>query len=168
MPLNWPGHGWRSPCSMPVGRCSAAGLRTRPEGTTLCFLRSTTSQVCPCCGVRHWVCSDCESHDRDVNAARNILRVGLERQPPVVGNPPGLQAGDDVKCAVLLLALASVSAIAQGNGPPPPPEYQQREEPAPPPRHWSRQDEELRRGLDKAHRVIEMLGAIIHEIERRD
>jgi hypothetical protein len=114
------------------------------------------------------VCSDCESHDRDVNAARNILRVGLERQPPVVGNPPGLQAGDDVKCAVLLLALASVSAIAQGNGPPPPPEYQQREEPAPPPRHWSRQDEELRRGLDKAHRVIEMLGAIIHEIERKD
>jgi hypothetical protein len=24
------------------------------------------------------------SHDRDVNAARNILRVGLERQPPAV------------------------------------------------------------------------------------
>jgi putative transposase len=54
-----------------------------------------TSQTCSCCGsvpasspkgmgalgVRHWVCSDCgSSHDRDVNAARNILRVGLERQ----------------------------------------------------------------------------------------
>jgi len=54
-----------------------------------------TTQVCSCCGcipdsspkgmgalgMRHWVCSDCgESHDRDVNAARNILRVGLERQ----------------------------------------------------------------------------------------
>jgi putative transposase len=54
-----------------------------------------TTQVCSCCGcipdsspkgmgalgIRHWVCSDCgESHDRDVNAAQNILRVGLERQ----------------------------------------------------------------------------------------
>lgn len=34
-------------------------------------------------GVRHWVCSACGcSHDRDVNAARNILRVGAERRPP--------------------------------------------------------------------------------------
>lgn len=54
-----------------------------------------TSQVCSCCGaisdsspkgmgglgIRHWTCSVCgEHHDRDVNAARNILRVGLERQ----------------------------------------------------------------------------------------
>lgn len=57
-----------------------------------------SSQVCSCCGsipasspkgmgalgIRHWACSDCgETHDRDVNAARNILRVGLERQPLV-------------------------------------------------------------------------------------
>jgi len=57
-----------------------------------------TSQVCSCCGtipdsspkgmgalgIRHWVCSDCGcSHDRDANAARNILRVGAERRPPV-------------------------------------------------------------------------------------
>jgi IS605 OrfB family transposase len=54
-----------------------------------------TTQTCSCCGsipdsspkgmgalgMRHWVCSDCgESHDRDINAARNSLRVGLERQ----------------------------------------------------------------------------------------
>lgn len=54
-----------------------------------------TTQVCSRCGsipdsspkgmgalgMRHWVCSDCgEVHDRDLNAARNILRVGLERQ----------------------------------------------------------------------------------------
>ncbi|ALJ12577.1 RNA-guided endonuclease InsQ/TnpB family protein [Sphingopyxis macrogoltabida] len=56
-----------------------------------------TSQTCSACGVipvsspkgmgalgmRRWDCSDCgASHDRDVNAARNILRVGLEHQPP--------------------------------------------------------------------------------------
>jgi putative transposase len=61
-----------------------------------------TSQTCSCCGVipasspkgmgaleiRHWVCSGCGAdHDRDVNAAQNILRVGLERQPPVVEIP---------------------------------------------------------------------------------
>lgn len=58
-----------------------------------------TSQTCSCCGsipssspkgmgalgVRRWECSDCgTSHDRDLNAAVNILRVGLERQPPAV------------------------------------------------------------------------------------
>ncbi|WP_296200522.1 transposase [uncultured Hyphomicrobium sp.] len=56
-----------------------------------------SSQTCSCCGtipasspkgmgalgIRRWECSDCgASHDRDENAARNILRVGLERQPP--------------------------------------------------------------------------------------
>jgi putative transposase len=55
-----------------------------------------TIQTCSCCGtipdsspkgmgalgIRHWVCSDCGvEHDRDVNSAVNILRVGLERQP---------------------------------------------------------------------------------------
>lgn len=55
-----------------------------------------TSQACSCCGsisssspkgmgalgIRHWVCSDCgASHDRDVNAAVNILKAGAERRP---------------------------------------------------------------------------------------
>ena len=59
-----------------------------------------TSRMCSCCGtisasspkgmgalgIRHWVCSDCgASHDRDVNAAMNILLVGAERRAPVVG-----------------------------------------------------------------------------------
>ena len=57
-----------------------------------------TSQVCSSCGalpdsrpngiadlgVRHWVCSDCgASHDRDVNAARNILARAGHRSPDV-------------------------------------------------------------------------------------
>lgn len=61
-----------------------------------------TSRTCSCCGtvpasspkgmgalgIRHWVCSDCgTSHDRDVNAARNILRVGQERLAPAVEIP---------------------------------------------------------------------------------
>ena len=56
-----------------------------------------TSRTCSCCGeipdsspkgmgalgIRHWSCSGCgASHDRDVNAARNILRVGQERLAP--------------------------------------------------------------------------------------
>jgi IS605 OrfB family transposase len=67
-----------------------------------------TSQTCSSCGsisagspkgmgalgVRHWVCSDCgAAHDRDVNAALNILRVGLERQPPAAEIPGPLGRG---------------------------------------------------------------------------
>lgn len=37
-------------------------------------------------GVRQWNCDDCgASHDRDVNAARNILNVGLAHQPQADG-----------------------------------------------------------------------------------
>ena len=53
-----------------------------------------TTQTCSCCGsipasspkgraglrIREWVCSDCGAqHDRDVNAAKNILARGLAR-----------------------------------------------------------------------------------------
>jgi putative transposase len=69
-----------------------------------------TSQLCSGCGavggpkgiaqlgMRHWACSACGlHHDRDVNAARNILNVGRER-PPLAGEISSLKAGEDVKC----------------------------------------------------------------------
>jgi len=59
---------------------------------------TNTSVTCSTCGalsgprgvngliVRSWVCSDCgESHDRDVNAARNIL-IGSRCRTSVRGN----------------------------------------------------------------------------------
>ncbi len=62
-----------------------------------------TTQACSCCGslssitkpkgigglgIRHWTCSDCGTlHDRDVNAALNILRVGAELRPLVAEIP---------------------------------------------------------------------------------
>ena len=58
---------------------------------------SYTTQTCSSCGekppsrpkgiaglgIREWVCSDCGTvHDRDVNAAKNILALGHERPSP--------------------------------------------------------------------------------------
>ena len=57
-----------------------------------------TTQTCSCCGalpdgrpkgiaglgIREWGCSECGSvHDRDVNAAKNILKLALSAQRPV-------------------------------------------------------------------------------------
>ncbi len=70
-----------------------------------------SSQACSCCrtipasspkgraalGVRHWDCSDCgATHDRDVNAARNILAAGAECRPPVA-EILALEGGEGVK-----------------------------------------------------------------------
>lgn len=53
--------------------CSACNSRTGPKGVT---------QL----GVRNWVCVDCGSvHDRDHNAALNILRFAAEHRRPVAG-----------------------------------------------------------------------------------
>lgn len=73
-------------------------LRYKASRHGACFIEADerfTSQTCSACGtipasspkgmgalgIRQWECSDCgTSHDRDVNAARNILRVGLSAQ----------------------------------------------------------------------------------------
>lgn len=57
-----------------------------------------TTRTCSFCGalsgpagadmlaVRSWDCEACgTSHDRDTNAAANILRIGLGKQPPLAG-----------------------------------------------------------------------------------
>ena len=65
-----------------------------------------TTQACSNCGclsgpkglrqlvVRDWVCSECNAeHDRDQNSAKNILSLGLRRQPPFAGTRQDAQAG---------------------------------------------------------------------------
>ena len=74
----------------------------RRRGICVITNEAYTTQVCSECGdkppqrpkgrknlgMRVWTCTMPEcgtTHDRDVNAARNILKLGLERQPPVAG-----------------------------------------------------------------------------------
>ena len=68
-----------------------------------------TTQRCSCCGeitdnspkgrkslgIREWTCAKCGTwHDRDINAAKNILAVGLDR---LVEGIPLLKQGEEVK-----------------------------------------------------------------------
>jgi putative transposase len=53
--------------------CSSCGALTGPTGLDMCAVRS-------------WMCSECgDTHDRDVNAAKNILAAG-RMSPSVSGN----------------------------------------------------------------------------------
>ncbi|TDN67125.1 transposase [Paraburkholderia sp. BL10I2N1] len=93
-----------------------------------------STQTCSCCGsrtgpsgpeglaVREWTCTVCDAaHDRDTNAARNILRGGLERMEAqfaaavgqAVANevPPGARVGRD-PLAEGILALSATAAAA--------------------------------------------------------
>lgn len=78
----------------------------RRHGTYICVRENGTTRTCSCCGnipnsapqgvnglgVREWVCSLCGApHDRDINAAINILRLGHQslglkgtRNPPSI------------------------------------------------------------------------------------
>lgn len=80
--------GWASLKTMLGYKSQQAGIVF--EVVNECY----TTQTCSCCGmipasspkgraglrIREWTCSDCGAvHDRDVNAARNILAAGLRR-----------------------------------------------------------------------------------------
>ena len=76
-----------------------------------------TSRACSSCGslsgpkgvnglrVRVWTCSECgDSHERDVNAARNIVRLGSRRGPP---------CGNESSSVVTSAEQAAASAVAR-------------------------------------------------------
>lgn len=80
----------------------------RHQGQFIEVNEAYTSQVCSSCGsippespkgitglgIREWACSNCGTlHDRDVNAAKNILTLGLEQKPLVEESPPALVVG---------------------------------------------------------------------------
>ncbi len=86
--------GWGQLKTMLAYKCAHAGIVFKEVS------EAYTTQTCSCCGalpnsrprgiaglgIREWICSECGvTHDRDVNAARNILAAGHGR--PVVGIP---------------------------------------------------------------------------------
>ncbi len=84
--------GWSQLKTMLEYKCDHAGIVFRE------VRESNTSRTCSSCGslsgpqgvnglrVRDWECVECGVlHDRDVNAARNILSLGAGRCPPGVG-----------------------------------------------------------------------------------
>jgi putative transposase len=87
--------GWSMFRTMLQYKCLGAGTAFEIVSERL------STQTCSDCGVvggpkgiadlrmRHWACSECGAlHDRDVNAARNLLLfAGAERRPPAVEIP---------------------------------------------------------------------------------
>lgn len=86
--------GWGQLKTMLEYKCDHAGIVFKVVS------ERNTTQTCSSCkqlpdsrprgiaglGIREWTCSECGvTHDRDVNAAKNILALGQER--PVVGIP---------------------------------------------------------------------------------
>ncbi|CAB5555732.1 RNA-guided endonuclease InsQ/TnpB family protein [Stutzerimonas stutzeri] len=85
--------GWGQLKTMLAYKCEHAGIDFKVVG------EAYTTQTCSCCGalpdsrprgiaglgIRAWTCACGVTHDRDINAARNILALGHER--PAVGIP---------------------------------------------------------------------------------
>lgn len=80
--------GWGQMKTMLEYKCNNAGV------VFLVVDEKYSTQICSCCGcistsspkgraglgIREWTCAECgESHDRDINAAKNILAVGHNR-----------------------------------------------------------------------------------------
>lgn len=80
--------GWGSLKTMLEYKCDHAGIVFEEINEAF------STQICSCCGcisdsspkgranlgIREWTCSECGvEHDRDINAAKNILAVGLHR-----------------------------------------------------------------------------------------
>ncbi|WP_028303823.1 RNA-guided endonuclease InsQ/TnpB family protein, partial [Oceanospirillum maris] len=93
--------GWAMLKTMLDYKCAHAGIVFKEVN------ESYTTQACSCCGcisvsspkgrsglrIREWTCSECGvTHDRDINAARNILAVGHGRL--AVGIPAIISLSD--------------------------------------------------------------------------
>jgi IS605 OrfB family transposase len=81
-----------------------------------------STQTCSCCGgippsspkgraglgIRHWKCDFCGSeHDRDVNAARNIARLGLQTLAEGISTPQGGEEVNHDPCPRLHYRVAT-------------------------------------------------------------
>ena len=90
--------GWGEFRRMLEYKAERAGRRVIPAGRWY-----PSSKTCSACGyllatltleTRHWTCPSCGTrHDRDINAAKNILAAGLA----VAGGNPGHACGADVR-----------------------------------------------------------------------
>ena len=82
-----------------------------------------SSKTCSACGHvlaalsldrRHWTCPSCGTrHDRDINAAKNILAAGLA----VAGGSPGHACGADVRHSGSSRVQSAVKQEPQGASP---------------------------------------------------
>ncbi|MEJ6003791.1 RNA-guided endonuclease InsQ/TnpB family protein [Paucibacter soli] len=84
--------------------CSACGARSGPTGQTGLSVRS-------------WTCGCGATHDRDVNAARNILLAGLAARREKEQPAPGLRAEAIQRVAARVSNKTGLSPTGVGHGP---------------------------------------------------
>lgn len=105
--------GWSAFRTMLQYKCDDAGVWFEEVD------EAYSTQTCSCCGsitgpkgvaglgIREWICSVCKAeHNRDVNAAKNILAAGRGR---LAGGTPGCRGSG-------ILTLTAISAAAVGGG----------------------------------------------------